>query len=93
MQGRNRRGDAPRKGDLGMLEMRPNCENCDVDLPPDQDGALICSMECTFCVDCVGGPLNGKCPNCGGQLTPRPTRVEPLLGKYPASTTRIIKAG
>ena len=32
-----------------MLELRPNCEMCDRDLPPDDDQARICSYECTFC--------------------------------------------
>jgi hypothetical protein len=56
-----------------MLELRPNCECCDANLPPDAD-ARICSYECTFCVACGEGPLRGVCPNCGGKLVPRPTR-------------------
>ncbi|MBV1907953.1 MAG: DUF1272 domain-containing protein [Kangiellaceae bacterium] len=36
-----------------MLELRPNCECCDKDLPPESVDALICSYECTFCSDCV----------------------------------------
>ncbi|MGH6799528.1 MAG: DUF1272 domain-containing protein, partial [Roseiarcus sp.] len=39
------------------LELRPNCENCDKDLPPDSSEARICTYECTFCADCVDGPL------------------------------------
>jgi hypothetical protein len=31
-----------------MLELRPNCECCDKDLPPDSPEAFICSFECTF---------------------------------------------
>ena len=31
-----------------MLELRPNCECCDKDLPPDSREAFICSFECTF---------------------------------------------
>ncbi|KRD31577.1 hypothetical protein ASE35_16445 [Lysobacter sp. Root916] len=58
-----------------MLEMKPQCERCNAALPPDSAAALICSYECTFCVDCVQGPLDGVCPNCGGQLQPRPTRI------------------
>ena len=34
------------------LELRPNCECCDRDLPPAAE-AYICSFECTFCSDCV----------------------------------------
>lgn len=58
-----------------MLEMKPQCERCAVALPADSAVAMICSYECTFCVDCVQGPLGGVCPNCGGQLVPRPTRI------------------
>jgi hypothetical protein len=58
-----------------MLEMRPSCERCGADLPPDSDQAMICSHECTWCRPCVDGPLAGRCPNCGGELQPRPRRV------------------
>ena len=74
-----------------MLELRPNCECCDRDLPPDSASAFICSFECTFCKDCVEGSLGGRCPNCGGGFVPRPIRPERLLTKYPASTTRKVK--
>jgi hypothetical protein len=66
-----------------MLELRSNCENCDVDLPPDSLQARICSFECTFCVECVSTKLNGVCPNCGGSFQPRPIRPAELLEKYP----------
>ncbi|MBN0495022.1 DUF1272 domain-containing protein, partial [Pseudomonas aeruginosa] len=42
-----------------MLELRPNCECCDKDLPPDSPEAFICSFECTFCRDCMTTRLNG----------------------------------
>ncbi|MCJ8158398.1 DUF1272 domain-containing protein [Sphingomonas sp. LaA6.9] len=71
-----------------MLEMRPDCERCGADLPPGAVNATICSFECTFCTECARGPLAGNCPNCGGELLPRPTRAEHLLEKYPPSTTR-----
>ncbi len=71
-----------------MLEMRPECERCGVDLPPDAAGVFICSFECTFCDDCAGGPLGGHCPNCGGNLVARPTRAAHLLERYPAGTER-----
>ncbi|MEJ0026854.1 MAG: DUF1272 domain-containing protein [Rhizomicrobium sp.] len=29
-----------------MLELRPNCECCDKDLPPDAMDARICTFEC-----------------------------------------------
>jgi len=57
-----------------MLELRPNCELCDVDLPPAAPDARICSYECTFCAACVETVLRGVCPNCGGGLVPRPIR-------------------
>lgn len=74
-----------------MLQMRPGCERCDRDLPADQGGAWICSFECTFCTDCVEGPLARRCPNCGGGFEPRPTRVGPSLARHPASTLRVFK--
>ena len=57
-----------------MLQLRPNCEWCDKDLPPDAPDARICSYECTFCADCVETHLHDVCPNCGGGFTPRPIR-------------------
>jgi len=75
-----------------MLQMRPNCECCDVDLPPDSAGARICTFECTFCVRCAVDVLIGRCPHCGGELVARPRRPEPMLARYPASTERVPKA-
>ena len=34
------------------LQLRPNCEYCDKDLPPSAAEARICSYECTFCAEC-----------------------------------------
>lgn len=73
-----------------MLELRPNCEHCNVSLPPDAPEARICSFECTFCAACAEGLLRNVCPNCGGGFVPRPVR--PIrnwkngnyLGKHPA---------
>ena len=70
-----------------MLEMRPDCERCGTDLPADNGGAFICSFECTFCADCADA-LDERCPNCGGELLDRPTRVGKMLETYPASTER-----
>lgn len=56
------------------LELRPNCEYCDKDLPPDAADACICSYECSFCADCVETKLGNVCPNCGGGFVPRPIR-------------------
>jgi hypothetical protein len=75
-----------------VLELRPNCECCDRDLPPDSAQARICTYECTFCADCVEQRLGGVCPNCGGNFQPRPIRPARLLLKDPASTTRIVRA-
>ena len=72
-----------------MLQLRPNCECCDRDLPPDSADAMICSFECTFCRDCVANVLNGRCPNCGGEFTPRPRRPVEKLARNPASTQRV----
>jgi hypothetical protein len=74
-----------------MLQIRPNCECCNRDLPADSAAARICSFECTFCVTCAEGVLGGLCPNCGGELVVRPRRDAALLGQYPASTQRIHK--
>lgn len=72
-----------------MLELRPNCECCGTDLPPDSDQALICSFECTWCRDCAATRLpGGVCPNCGGGLVTRPIRPAGKLATFPASTAR-----
>jgi len=76
-----------------MLELRPNCECCDRDLPPDAPNAMICTFECTFCSDCANGVLGGSCPNCGGNFVSRPTRPARLLEKYPPSSIRVLKDG
>ena len=74
-----------------MLDLRPNCECCDTDLPPGA-AAMICSFECTFCPDCAAGVLGGTCPNCAGELVRRPVRPEAALTANPASTRRVVKA-
>jgi hypothetical protein len=55
------------------LEMRTECERCEAELAAEGE-ALICSYECTFCEAC-GSELERVCPNCGGELVPRPRRV------------------
>ena len=75
-----------------MLELRPNCECCDKDLPPDAADALICSYECTFCAACAASRLpGGRCPNCGGELVRRPRRPAARLEKQPPSSKRVRK--
>jgi len=77
-----------------MLELRPNCEICDCDLPADSDQARICTYECTYCASCAADVLLDVCPNCGGNLQPRPIRPVQSWQKgtglacHPASTRR-----
>ncbi|HXI87203.1 MAG TPA: DUF1272 domain-containing protein [Parvularculaceae bacterium] len=77
------------------LELRPNCEYCDKDLPPEAAEARICTYECTFCADCVEMKLFNVCPNCGGGFERRPIRPANewrpgvSLAKQPASTRRV----
>jgi hypothetical protein len=75
-----------------MLELRPNCECCDRDLPPASQDARICTFECTFCAACAEGTFEGVCPNCGGDFTPRPIRPATLLARYPPRADRVTKA-
>ncbi len=78
-----------------MLELRPNCEHCDKDLPADSTEAMICSYECTFCLNCVYEILNNVCPNCGGGFSQRPIRPKQShrsgisLEHQPASLKRV----
>jgi uncharacterized protein len=74
-----------------MLLLKPGCECCDADLPPDSKDAMICSFECTFCRVCAENILNVRCPNCGGELVARPIRPLAALAKNPASTERHFK--
>ena len=74
-----------------MLLLKPSCECCDVDLPPESVDARICSFECTFCAPCAEGRLAGHCPNCGGELLRRPRRPAGKLARFPASTERVFK--
>jgi len=72
-----------------MLLLRPNCECCDLELPPDCENVRICSFECTYCSDCASN-FSNKCPNCGGELIRRPIRPAIHLDKFPASRKRLI---
>lgn len=73
-----------------MLELRPNCECCDKDLPPESGDAFICTFECTFCRSCALDVLHGTCPNCTGNLVQRPIRPPHELVNAPASTKRVL---
>lgn len=72
-----------------MLELRPNCECCDADLPPAAK-AFICSFECTYCEACTTDRLAGVCKNCGGDLVRRPVRPVAKLAANPPSTRRVL---
>ena len=67
-----------------MLELRPNCECCDKDLPPSAEDAMICSFECTFCRDCAEHKTGRLVPQLRRQfsLSPDPSAVE--AGKKPS---------
>ena len=70
-----------------MLDMHPDCERCRGDLPAEAPGAFICSFECTFCAECAEA-LDDRCPNCGGELTDRPTRAVKHHATAPPSLVR-----
>src|SRR5258708_16130578 len=78
------------------LQLRPNCEYCDKDLPPNATDARICTFECTFCADCVETKLHNVCPNCGGGFLPPPIRPAKewrpgiSVGKHPPSAKRVL---
>ena len=80
-----------------MLELRPTCEHCNKNLPPDSPEAMICSFECTFCRSCVDEILHNVCPNCGGGFCRRPVRPTQnwrggnYLGMRPASQKIVFK--
>lgn len=74
-----------------MLEIRLVCENCGNELLANNTEAMICSFECTFCLDCVQKVLHNVCPNCGGGFEKRPIRPKERLMKYPPSAERFIK--
>jgi len=81
-----------------MLELRPNCECCDKNLPPEAADAMICSYECTFCRTCVETVLENVCPNCGGGFAPRPIRPKTarragvcLTHQQPSETRKHLK--
>ena len=54
------------------LAMKPQCEKCSAALSPT-GAAFICTFECTFCEPCTK-KMNAVCPNCGGELVPRPKK-------------------
>ena len=76
-----------------MLILKPGCECCNKDLPPELTEAMICSYEYIFCRDCAPSRLHGRCPNCGSELLGGPIRPPEKLSQYPASTERVYKPG
>ena len=74
-----------------MLEIRPNCEHCNKDLPNTSTEAMICSFECTYCKTCALEIFENVCPSCSGNFVERPIRPLKMIEKYPASSNRTFK--
>jgi uncharacterized protein len=77
-----------------MLELRPTCENCNRPLPRNATDAMICTIECTFCRDCVDSVLSNVCPNCGGGFERRPIRPARAwvegAPQFPPPSTKVV---
>ncbi|WP_137724731.1 DUF1272 domain-containing protein [Prescottella subtropica] len=70
--------------------MKTRCELCRTHLPGDRE-AWICSYECTYYAACRAGL--GSCPNCAGELVPRPRRTTgatAVASRLPARITRKV---
>jgi hypothetical protein len=74
-----------------MLEIRPNCEHCNKELPNTSTEAMICTFECTYCKTCALEVFENVCPNCTGNFVERPIRPSKYMEKYPASAEKIYK--
>jgi len=74
-----------------MLEIRPNCEHCNKDLPNTSTEAMICSFECTYCKECAQETFKNVCPTCTGNFVERPIRPQKEVEKFPASNKQIFK--
>ena len=74
-----------------MLEIRPNCEHCNKNLPNTSTEAMICSFECTYCKTCALGIFKNVCPSCSGNFVERPIRPSKMITKHPASVKQIFK--
>ena len=74
-----------------MLEIRPNCEHCNKDLPNTSTEAMICSFECTYCKTCAIEIFENVCPSCSGNFVERPIRPSKYKEKYPASAKKVYK--
>lgn len=71
-----------------MLEIRPNCEHCNKDLPNTSTEAMICSFECTYCRTCAIKIFENVCPSCSGNFVERPIRPSKMIEKHAASVKR-----
>lgn len=67
-----------------MLKMKTHCERCDTSLEPEAL-AFICTFECTFCAGCTR-KMGAVCPNCSGELLPRPKRGKKAAMPVPPTT-------
>ena len=74
-----------------MLEIRPNCEHCGIDLPNTSPLAMIFSFLCTYCRTCTIELFENVCPSCSGNFVERPIRPSKMIEKYSASTKRVFK--
>jgi len=74
-----------------MLEIRPNCEHCDKDLPHNSTEAMICSYECTYCKTCAINLFENVCPSCSGNFVQRPIRPQKEVEQNPPSNLRVFK--
>ncbi len=72
-----------------MLKIIPNCEHCNKDLPNISNEAMICSFECTYCMDCALDIFKNVCPSCGGNFEKRPIRPSLMVENYGISQKRI----
>ena len=75
-----------------MLELRPGCECCDKDLPPDAADAMICTFECTFCRDCVETRLARALPELRRQFRPAPDPAGVEAGEISALDPARVQA-
>ncbi len=67
-----------------MLQLRPNCEYCDKDLPPNAIDARVCSYECTRRTR--GVHHDGARGRAGGAVSPR--RIQPSVRRCRAGSYR-----
>ena len=66
-----------------MLALRPNCECCDKDLPPDAARCpdLLLRMHVLRWTARRTACPAARCPNCGGELVRRPVRPPENLAR------------